>query len=142
MFFKGLDNDQNGTFPLPEKIVKELLYEISTLAELKVTLFIARLTCGHSNKFIRISINQFINGIEDENGNLISKGVGLARQHVIRGIRLAEERGTILVYTTGPKGKQVKWYFWNTKENKKLVEALRQKHISINELVKSRTSLF
>lgn len=142
MFFRGSKDNQSGSFPMPERIISELLCEISTLAELKVTLFIARLTCGHPARFSRISINDFINGIKDEDGNIISKGVGLARQHVIRGIRLAEKRGTILVYSTGPKGKQVKWYFWNTEENRKLVQALEKKHISIDELVKSQASLF
>jgi hypothetical protein len=142
VFPKGSKDNESVSFPMPERIVSELLCEISTLAELKVTLFVARVTSQHPAGFSCISINEFVNGIKDKDGNIISKGVGLARQHVIRGIRLAEKRGTILTYTTGSKWKQTRWYFWNTEENRKLVQALKEKQISIDELVKSQESLF
>lgn len=142
MLFTHSRAEQSDGFPMPKRLIDDLLCEISTLAELKVTLYIARLTYGCQTSFSCISINEFINGIKDENGNIISKGVGLARQHVIRGIRLAEERGTILVYKRGSGGKQEKWYFWNTEENRKIVEALENKYINIDELVKGRESIF
>jgi hypothetical protein len=133
-----LNEKENGVFSVPTDLVDIHLNKIRSLAELKVTLFIIKHTSGDINKFKRISINDFINGICDDEGNLIGKGVGLARQHIIKAIKMAEQRGTILVHKERPKEK---WYCINTPENRKMIRALKNKEISLNELIESQKGI-
>lgn|GEM_PF-6724214 len=122
-------------------LIDELLPDIKSLAELKITLFIIKNIYDSGRNFACITLNQFMKGIQDKNSRFINRGVGLARQHIIKGISLAEEHGTILVYRQGHKGKEKRWYFLNTPENQKIVQALAKNDLSINSLIANQQVL-
>ena len=124
MFPKGSKDNESVSFPMPERIVSELLCEISTLAELKVTLFVARVTSQHPAGFSCISINEFVNGIKDKDEHN-QQGRRPCRQHVIRGIRLAEKR-MLFLHTQQAQKEADQMVLWNTEENRKLVQALKK----------------
>lgn len=123
---------------MPKLWMDKIISEVKTLSELKVIFFILRHTFGNGVSFCSISINQFMNGFGEEDAH--STGIGLARQHIIRGLAGAEEKGIILVYKNVMNGKQKKWYFINTPENARIVNALREKNITINDLIGSHRS--
>ncbi len=68
---------------VPNRYLEELLPEIDTLAELKVTLAVFRQTFGWHERGETISLTQ------------LQQATGLARDGVVRGVRAALMRGTI-----------------------------------------------
>ena len=125
-------------FAIPWSWLSRVLSEVPTVAELKVILFIYLNTVGRNVSVGAISTNEFMHGITDGNDNKVCDGIGLARQHVIRGLNSAAEHGHILVYKNMVGGKQRKWYFINTPENARLVEALENQSLTVETLMEGQ----
>lgn len=141
----NMESENNKAFcgfpegdPVLPYFIDHLLAEISSLAELKVTLFIIRNTDLENKNVACITLTEFMKGMRDEDGNLLNHGVGIARQHIIKGIALAEERGTILTYTDASQRRKRRWFFINTAENRKLVHALETGDLSIKFILNSQ----
>lgn len=135
MVFQGFDNIEEESIPIPKELIDKLMGEIRSLAELKVTLFVIRHTYSENVQLKCIGLSDFLNGIKNAGGNVIGGPVGLAKQHILNGIALAEKRNSILVYREKKKGRDKKWFFLNTPENRAIYHALERNALSINELI-------
>jgi hypothetical protein len=82
----------------PNVLLDELLPEIGTLAELKVTLVVVRHTIGWHEDERKLSLSE------------LEERTGLSRRSVIDGIKAGLERGTIERRIEGPKGAEQAFY--------------------------------
>jgi hypothetical protein len=71
---------------------------IENLAELKVVLYIMRHTWGFNNydSFVRITIDEFMNGRKRSDGSRMDMGTQLSKVAVVNGLALAEKDGFIV----------------------------------------------
>jgi hypothetical protein len=89
--FQGFN--QPNTTPTPNQFYDELLSSVKTLAELKVILYVIRHTYGWGKLVDRISLSQFVDGIQGVDG-----GTGLSLSSVQRGLATAIDNGYIVRY--------------------------------------------
>ncbi|MCG0278541.1 MAG: replication protein [Thermanaeromonas sp.] len=121
---------------LPNELFDKWLPKFRSLAEMKVVFYIARHTYGFHKLFDCLSLNQFRHGVTRPDGTKLDNGTGLKEDHIIRGLRQAEEDGFILSYRFGPPGKEQKLYFINCEESKGLLQLLKEGVIEPEALLK------
>lgn len=138
--FEGFRNVEENSIAIPVELIDRLLQDIRSLAELKVTLFVIRHTYSENVQLKCLGLRDFSLGIKGADGQIIGGPVGLAKQHILSGIALAEQRGTILVYREAKTGRERKWYFLNTPENRAIYDALERRALTISELIDSQHS--
>lgn len=85
----------------PNVLLDELLPEIKSLAELKVTLVVVRHTIGWHESESKLSLAD------------LEQRTGMSRQSVIDGIKKGLERGTLERRIEGPKGAEQAFYTLN-----------------------------
>ena len=129
-----LQDDRSASVSMPKRWLSKILAEVGSYGELKVILYIYLLTYGRNVNFCSITTSEFMSGITDEAGEILYRGLGIARQHIIRGLSQAEEHGHILVHRSSLGGRQRKWYFLNTPDNRSFHEALQKGQITVEEL--------
>ena len=66
--------------PVPDELFDEQLPDLSG-SELKVLLYIIRLTFGFKKDSDNISLNQLLNGITTKEGIVLDRGTGLTKKH-------------------------------------------------------------
>lgn len=98
--FKGFNTPDENWSKLPNELV-ESLHLFSSLAELKVVIYILRHTWGYREYETdkRITTDEFMYGRKRKDGSRIDPGVGMHDQAVREGLKRAEEHGFILVTT-------------------------------------------
>ena len=100
MPFQGFSKP--NTIPVPLEFFDEVLPDIGTLAELKVTLKVIQRTLGYGKALDWIALNQFETGIfTTKRGQVpeqvqIDRGVGLSRSAIKDGLEGAVESGYLL----------------------------------------------
>lgn len=110
--FKGFVYPQENYSKLPHMLT-ESLPEFTSLAELKVVMYILRHTWGYQefDEGKRISTNEFRHGRKKRGGERIDRGIGMAKKSVIDGLRRAVEHGFIEVEVDASDGGRVTKYY-------------------------------
>lgn len=100
MGFDGFDSPQSNYFRMPNQWI-ELQVGITSLAELKVILYILRHTWGFHEyeKPRHITTDEFIHGRKKKDGSRYDSGTGLSNRSVIDGLRKAVKDGFLVVET-------------------------------------------
>jgi DnaD/phage-associated family protein len=145
--FTGFSTDRQKTVRVPEGFFEEVLPQITSLLEMKVTLYLfwrlarsghGRDGSGSSPRMVSLS------ELEGEEGlkSALSQGKGPRSlgDALREGLELAVARGTLLQMRIagggdgGEAGQDFEyWYLLNTRENKAWVEALAQGQIDVVE---------
>jgi len=96
--FSGFPQPEQNFSKLPHVFI-DLLSEIDSLAELKVTLYVLRHTWGFSeyDKPKKITTDEFEHGRKKRDGSRMDNGTGLSTNSVRAGLEKAVERGTLTV---------------------------------------------
>lgn len=97
--FNGFDEPFENWSKLPHSLINALPL-ISTIAEMKVILYILRHTWGFKEFDLpkRITVDEFIFGRKDKHGNRLDNGTGLTEPSVRAGLGKAIEHGFITVF--------------------------------------------
>jgi hypothetical protein len=97
--FNGFDEPFENWSKLPHSLINALPL-ISTIAEMKVILYILRHTWGFKEFDLpkRITVDEFIFGRKDKHGNRMDNGTGLTEPSVRAGLEKATEHGFITVF--------------------------------------------
>ncbi len=100
--FLGFSKPKSNYSKLPHVFV-EYLPRISSLAELKVLLYILRHTWGYSefDRPKRITLDEFQNGRKKKDGERLDSGIGMSINAIKDGIRRAVEQGFIIQTSDG-----------------------------------------
>ena len=133
--FRGFPPIKSNFTAIPNLFFDELLSEIKSVAELKVLLYIFRHTYGWQKRFDCISLSQFVSGVITREGVKVDNGIGIDKKSVLRGIDGCLERGTILKWSDGFRGREQVWYFINTEENRKYLLQLETGATTIEEII-------
>jgi len=98
--FQGFNEPVENWSKLPHEIIK-LLPEFSSLAELKVVLYILRHTWGYREYEAAKTItgDEFANGRKMKDGTRLDNGVGMGEPAIRDGLKRAIEHGFITVQT-------------------------------------------
>jgi hypothetical protein len=84
------------TTPVPDEVFDVLMPQLSG-AELKVLLYICRRTFGFKKESDTISLHQIAHGITTRDGRVLDGGTGLCKRHVIRALKVLENKNIIKV---------------------------------------------
>jgi hypothetical protein len=84
------------TTPVPDEVFDVLMPQLSG-AELKVLLYICRRTFGFKKTSDSISLHQIAHGITTRDGRVLDGGTGLCKRHVIRALKVLENKNIIKV---------------------------------------------
>ncbi len=97
--FDGFDEPIENWSKLPHAFINALPI-ISTIAEMKVVLYILRHTWGYKEFDLpkRITVDEFMNGRKDKNNNRMDHGTGLTEPSIRAGLEKATEHGFITVF--------------------------------------------
>src|SRR5579859_7062430 len=96
--FQGFEEPESNWSKLPHQLI-EALPEITSLAELKVILYILRHTWGYHESCKRISQDEFENGRKKQHGERLDPGTGMSTNAIKDGIARAIKHGFIRVET-------------------------------------------
>ena len=98
--FRGFELPKENWSKLPHSII-DALPEFTSLAELKVVLYVLRHTWGFQefDKARRLSIDEIANGRKGINGERFDEGTGMSDNAVKDGIARAVEHGFLIVET-------------------------------------------
>jgi len=108
--FAGFEVPKENWSKLPHVMV-EALPLVSSMAELKVILYVLRHTWGYQEEERRISVDEFMNGRKQRKGGRIDGGTGLSAPAVRDGLARAVEHGFIVVdVDQRDLGRVQKWY--------------------------------
>lgn len=122
MTFQGFSIPEQNYSKLPHQFI-DLLPEIDSLAELKVTLYTLRHTWGFSeyDKPKKITTDEFENGRKRRDGTRIDNGTGLSPNSIRAGLEKAIERGTLTVEVDDTdKARIEKYYSLNMSDDSNL----------------------
>jgi len=108
-------NPRSNYHFMPNQFGDEVLEKVDTVAELKVILFVMRHTWGY-NEFgsngKKITLDEFVFGRMRKDKTRFSKGVGLSKSAVIRGIKAAIDHGFLkMVIDDSDGGRKERRYF-------------------------------
>jgi DNA replication protein len=138
--FTGFSTDKQKTVRVPEGFFEEVLPQITSILELKVTLYLMyRLARGGPNGSSPRMVSL---GEAEEDARLKSaiapiKGPRTFSEALMEGLELAVGRGTLLQMwvraepTDSSQGMAERWYLLNTRENRTWVEALGKGEIDV-----------
>jgi hypothetical protein len=100
--FPGFDIPRQNWSKLPHAMIEQLP-NVTSLAEMKVILYILRHTWGYQefNQAKRITLDEFQNGRKRKDGNRIDAGVGMSANAIRDGLRRAVADGFILQTSDG-----------------------------------------
>lgn len=109
--FAGFQPPQENWSRLPHQLIASLP-TFSSLAELKVVLYVLRHTWGYQefDDGRRISLDEFMHGRKTREGKRLDEGVGMNKQAIIDGIRRAVKHGFLQVEGEGKQGRREKFY--------------------------------
>ncbi|MEO8287374.1 MAG: DnaD domain protein [Chloroflexota bacterium] len=145
--FTGFSSDKQKTVRVPEGFFEEVLPQITSMLEMKVTMYLFwRLARSGANASSpRMVSLEELEG-EDSLKTTLSQGKGprTFSDALREGLELAVARGTLLQLRIADKGLRVEgadgvgtqfeyWYLLNTRENKIWVEALGKGQIDVVE---------
>ena len=134
MAFQGFDGPKQNWSRLPNQLIDEMP-NITSLAEMKVILYILRHTWGYGDESKRITIDEFVNGRKRKDGTRIDSGCGIAENSVRSGLRKAEEHGYIWVkIDDSDKARVEKVYAINTGGAQDLKLGVQKLNPDIQEL--------
>lgn len=110
--FQGFQQPEQNYSKLPHEFV-DMLPEIDSLAELKVTLYILRHTWGFSefDKPKKITTDEFEHGRKKRDGSRMDGGTGLSPNSIRSGLEKAVERGTMQVETDETDKARIEKYY-------------------------------
>lgn len=127
MAFSGFTRDTLYT-PVPNPLFGPLLEQIEDLAELKVTLRAMWLLHRKRNRRHMLSQGELLND------RSLLRGLAIqgkdAEAEILRGLRLAVERRTFLVYQPPDSSPEGEYYLLNTESNHSMLDRLRAEGIS------------
>lgn len=110
--FGGFEQPTENYSKLPHQMIAALP-RVTSLAELKVILYILRHTWGYQQyeKPRRISMDEFVHGRKLQSGGRIDPGVGMTENSVRSGLANAIEHGFISVYEdNSDQGRVTRFY--------------------------------
>ena len=108
--FLGFQPPQENWSRLPHQLI-DFLPEISSVAELKVVLYILRHTWGYGDTEKRISVDEFCNGRLRADGSRIDGGCGISPNSVRSGLDAAVAHGLITVAVDDSDLARIKKYY-------------------------------
>jgi DnaD/phage-associated family protein len=142
--FTGFSTDRQKTVRVPEGFFEDVLPQITSLLEMKVTLYLfwrlargghGRDGAGTSPRMVSLSELEGEDGLRSALSQV--KGPRSLGEALREGLELAVARGTLLqlrIAGAGDAGQEFEyWYLLNTRENKAWVEALAQGQIDVVE---------
>jgi len=96
--FDGFAAPESNFFRLPNQWT-DITRDIQSLAELKVVEYVLRHTWGYHEygQVKRISLDEFENGRKKKGGERLDRGIGMRKQAILSGIRLAVDHGLLIV---------------------------------------------
>lgn len=94
--FAGFDVPQENWSKLPHQLV-DVLHLFSSLAELKIVLYILRHTWGFQDDSKRITLDEFEHGRKCADGTRMDKGIGMTKPSIINGIKRAVKHGFVFI---------------------------------------------
>lgn len=129
--FRGFPDGRVLFTPLPNLVFSELLPEIDSLNELKVTLHVLWLL-GQKKGYPRcLTLHELL---ADE---VLSRGLGdgerTASERLAEGLDLAQSRGTLLHLHAEVAGRIEELYFANTQNGRRAIEQLRAGELDIGQ---------
>jgi len=95
--FGGFDGPTENWSKMPNALIGEHFTKITSLSEMKVVLYIIRHTWGYHEDERRISLDEFMNGRKNRNGERIDNGTGMSKNSIKDGIKRAKKHGLIVV---------------------------------------------
>jgi hypothetical protein len=111
--FPGFRKPTGQFYRVPNEFNDDIA-EIDNLAELKVVLYIMRHTWGFKEgygKFVKLTIDELMNGRKRTDGSRMDKGTGLSKQSVVTGVQRAVKHGYIIeIKDDKDKGREKKFY--------------------------------
>lgn len=87
---------QSPTYTLIPKVVADLIMQDLSTGELRCLLYILGRTFGWKKNADKISLSQFLNGIQTKEGIQKDFGVGLSKKTLLLSLKALEEKGIIL----------------------------------------------
>lgn len=107
MKFQGFSSPH--TTPTPNELYDQVMADITSLAELKVIMYVIRHTFGWGKFVDRISLTQFMHGIKTRHAiqdgdtlkiieTTVDRGTGLSQPSVTAGVRQAVQHGYLTRY--------------------------------------------
>ena len=98
-FIKNRETFVGFTIPnytlVPDEVFDFLLSKLSG-SELKTILYIIRLTFGYSKKSENISLKRMLKGYMNREGNIVDRGVGVAKKTLIKTIKSLSKKKVII----------------------------------------------
>jgi DnaD/phage-associated family protein len=140
--FTGFSSDRQKTVRVPEGFFEDVLPQIGSMLEMKVTLYLfLRLSRGGREGSAPRMVS--LAELEDDTGLRAAlsgvKGPRPAGEALREGLELAVARGTILQLWVREEpndiseGRAEQWYVLNTRENRAWVEALGKGQIDVSQ---------
>jgi hypothetical protein len=87
---------QNPTYTLIPKVVADLIMQDLSTGELRCLLYILGRTFGWKKNTDKISLSQFLHGIQTKEGIQKDFGVGLSKKTLLLSLKALEEKGIIV----------------------------------------------
>lgn len=114
--FAGFDDPSENWVKLP-KAIYENLDRFTTMAEMKVVLYVLRHTWGYGDDWKAMSTDEIANGRKRKDGTRLDAGTGMNKQQVLDGAQRAVDNGWLRIWhDASDKGRQVKYYMLARKD--------------------------
>jgi hypothetical protein len=136
--FSGFYPPKENYSKLPHQLIDEL-HTFSSLAELKVVLYVMRHTWGYQDDYKRITLEEFEHGRKERDGSRIDKGVGMTKPSIIDGIKRAIEHGFLHAHTDETDNARVKKFYSLTESGLKSFTSEVKESDSSSKEVSHRT---
>ena len=108
--FSGFHPSSANYSRLPHQLIEEL-HTFTSLAELKIVLYVLRHTWGYQDDYKRITLEEFEHGRKERDGTRIDEGVGMTKPSIIDGIKRAIEHGFLHSHTDETDNARVKKFY-------------------------------
>jgi hypothetical protein len=112
--FAGFPKPEQNWSKLPHCLI-DALPQITTLAEMKVVLYVLRHTWGYQEfadwEAKRISTDEFMNGRKRRDGTRMDNGVGMSKPSIFDGLKRAVEHGFLVCYVDNTDLGRVTHYY-------------------------------
>lgn len=113
--FAGFSKPQAVGFTrVPNDFIENELANITSLAELKIILYLMRHTWGFQeyDQFKKLSLDEFAHGRKRKNGSRMDKGTGLGMTATKDGIKRAIKDGYIVPIKDDSDKGRIEIYYW------------------------------
>jgi hypothetical protein len=113
--FAGFSKPQDVGFTrVPNDFIENELANITSLAELKIILYLMRHTWGFQeyDQCKKLSLDEFAHGRKHKNGRRMDKGTGLGMTATKDGIKRAIKDGYIVSIKDDSDKGRIKIYYW------------------------------